>query len=37
MTSVVSANSDMRDEMRSVVRDHLASEVDHFDFDYQPL
>jgi hypothetical protein len=35
-TLEVSATDDIRGELRSVVRDHLADEVSFFELDYQP-
>jgi len=36
MISEVSATDDIRDELRCVVRDHLADGVTFFELDYQP-
>ncbi|KAI9774177.1 MAG: hypothetical protein M1839_001879 [Geoglossum umbratile] len=33
---IVSGTEDIRDELRSVVRDHLRDEVSFFELDYQP-
>ncbi|KAH9209880.1 hypothetical protein DL95DRAFT_526617 [Leptodontidium sp. 2 PMI_412] len=36
MLVTVSATDDIRDELRSVVREHLTDEVSFFELDYQP-
>ena len=36
MSLVVSADDDTRDELRNVVREHLAGKVELFELDYQP-
>ncbi len=33
----VSANNEVRDDLRNVVRGHLYGQVQFFELDYQPL
>jgi hypothetical protein len=36
ITLAVSATDDIRDDLRSIVRDYLADEVSFFELEYQP-